>query len=286
MLVQVLSDMMRLHQRMDERESRKDMQVMDDKLKLEQKMKKITCVDSISLMEEIEEFEKLMQKNMVSTWRVWYRYFESALEEGPRQWIDGSHTREPGKSPYQAALTPNAPDDAWAVVYRLARGELMRKVGMAYDSPADQAQAMWDSIVFPADPSADEITKVFERLNRARIKMVNCGRIDDSKPDSRDREMADLKKKIPLGSALRFHLYSRDHEPINFDSFFNEVQKYQVSLKKSEEKAGRGMENEFGSDGWPSSYDQACLHNHRRSQSPGQRKSHRRRPHCGRPRDF
>ena len=30
MLVQVLSDMMRLHQRMDDRESRKDMQVMDD----------------------------------------------------------------------------------------------------------------------------------------------------------------------------------------------------------------------------------------------------------------
>jgi hypothetical protein len=77
-LVQVLGDMMRLHKRMDERDSRKDMQVMDDKLKLEQKLK-ITCTDSISLMEEIEEFEKLMQKNMVSTWRVWYRYFESAL---------------------------------------------------------------------------------------------------------------------------------------------------------------------------------------------------------------
>jgi len=133
MLVQVLSDMMRLHQRMDERESRKDMQVMDDKLKLEQKLKKITCTDSISLMEEIEEFEKLMQKNMVSTWKVWYRYFESALEDGPRHWIEGSHTREPGRTTYQQALTPGAPDFAWAVVYRLARGELMRKVGMAYD---------------------------------------------------------------------------------------------------------------------------------------------------------
>ena len=57
MLVQVLGNMMRLHQRMDEREARKDMQVMDDKLKLEQKLKKITCSDSISLMEEIEDFE-------------------------------------------------------------------------------------------------------------------------------------------------------------------------------------------------------------------------------------
>ena len=108
MLVQVLGDMMRLHQRMDERESRKDMQVMDDRLKLEQKLKKITCTDS-SLMDEIEELEKLMQKNMVSTWRVWYRYFESALEEQPRQWIDGSHTREPGRTTYQQALVPGEP---------------------------------------------------------------------------------------------------------------------------------------------------------------------------------
>ena len=79
---------------------------------------------------------------------------------------------------------------------------------MAYDSPADQAQAMWDSISFPMDPTADEITKIFDRLNRARIKMVNCGRIDDSKQESRDRDMPDLKNKIPLGSALRYHLYS------------------------------------------------------------------------------
>jgi hypothetical protein len=68
--------------------------------------------------------------------------------------------------------------------------------------------------------------------------------------------MSDLKKKIPLGSPLRYHLYSRDHEPINFDSFFNEVQKYQVSLKKSKEKAGRGMEGEFSGDGWAGSFDQ------------------------------
>ena len=141
MLVQVLNNMMRLHQRMDQRESRKDMQVMDDKLKLEQKLKKITCTDSISLMDEIEEFEKLMQKNMVSTWKVWYRYFESALEDGPRLWIEGSHTREPGRTTYQHALRPGAPDFAWGVVYRLARGELMRKVGMAYQTRQDRTGA-------------------------------------------------------------------------------------------------------------------------------------------------
>jgi hypothetical protein len=54
-------------------------------------------------------------------------------------------------------------------------------------------------------------------------------------------------------------LYSRDHEPINFDLFFNEVQKYQVAMKKSKEKAGRGMESEAGGDGWPPSYDQESV---------------------------
>ena len=40
-------------------------------MKLEQKLKKIASSEQEELLEELEEFEVQMQRNRVSTWKLW-----------------------------------------------------------------------------------------------------------------------------------------------------------------------------------------------------------------------
>ena len=50
----------------------------DARLKLEQKLKRITATTAEKLLDELDEFEKQMQRNVIETWRLKYRYFELA----------------------------------------------------------------------------------------------------------------------------------------------------------------------------------------------------------------
>ena len=139
----------------------------------------------------------------------------------------------------------------WAVVYRLARSELMRKVGIAHENPTDAAQQNWDAVVLSSHPSYDDMTKTMEKLKKARTRMVACGRFRQGDVESTKKEMEDLKKKVPKGSALRNHLYTRDYEPGDFDQFFNLVQKFQLNLPKSKEKVGLMTQSgDWPSDQW------------------------------------
>ena len=72
---------------------------------------------------------------------------------------------------------PEAPDWAWGEVYRLARTELARRVGLAYETPGDSAQDAWDSIMFAKDASYKDIGKTLGDINRARTKMFKVGRL-------------------------------------------------------------------------------------------------------------
>jgi hypothetical protein len=46
-------------------------------------------------------------------------------------------------------------------------------------------------------------------------------------PESHEREMAELKRKVPHGSKLRERLYGGDYEPVTYDAFIDAVLKYQ-----------------------------------------------------------
>ena len=116
-------------------------------------------------------------------------------------------------------------------MYRHARTELFRRAGLIVEPPGENAQRTWDAVVFPKNPTFAEITKVLRKLSEARLMMVRCRKFDDS-PEALEREMYDLKKKIPSGSPLRLRLYGHGFEPPDFDRFLDSVQRYQFALER------------------------------------------------------
>ena len=119
------------------------------------------------------------------------------------------------------------------------------------EPPGENAQRTWDAIVFPKNPTFVDITKVLRKLSGARLMMVRC-RMFDASPEALEREMYDLKKKIPVGSPLRVHLYGRGLEPPDFDRFLDSVQRYQFALERGKHEPGRLGEEEGdrGDVGW------------------------------------
>ena len=87
-----------------------------------------------------------MQRNFIDTWKKKYLYFEVALEDNAREWVEGTLQREPGRTHLRNAMAIGAPDVAWALPYRCVRLELLRKVGIPYEDPAELAQAQWDAM--------------------------------------------------------------------------------------------------------------------------------------------
>ena len=122
-----------------------------------------------------------------------YRYFEAALEDKAREWIEGSMLYEPGRTQRWRCLQPGALDADWGNLYRIARVELYRRVGTQYESPGDQGQAAWDAVVFHDKSSYEDVEQTLTKLNRARIKMVRAGRFVNT-PDSVAREMSDIRR--------------------------------------------------------------------------------------------
>ena len=102
----------------EEHRRKKELTDTDVRLKVEQKLVKISATSAEKFPDEIDQFEVQMRRNRVKTWQMWYYYFEQSLEQKAREWIDGTHTREPGLSRYEYAQSPDAPDHAWAEVYR------------------------------------------------------------------------------------------------------------------------------------------------------------------------
>ena len=115
---------------------------MDSRLDVKQKLCRITASSGEKLVEEIDEFEKQMDRNGVRLWKQWFHFFESALDDKPKNWISYSQTVEPGLSHYRIAMDPRTSADAWGAVYRLARAELYRAVGLNYETPGDVAQRL------------------------------------------------------------------------------------------------------------------------------------------------
>ena len=67
--------------------------------------------------------------------------FDAALEEGAKEWVDGVMLTEPGLTLRGRTLVQGSPDWCWDELYRFARVELFRRVGLQYESPGDAAQA-------------------------------------------------------------------------------------------------------------------------------------------------
>ena len=59
------------------------------KLKLEAKLCRIKGNSSETILDEFEDFEKQMRRTEVPTWKRIYRYFEAALDDRPKEWIEG-----------------------------------------------------------------------------------------------------------------------------------------------------------------------------------------------------
>jgi hypothetical protein len=245
----LFASMFESQQRMNERlialqerdrvaKEQKDQWDGDTRLQIKQTIRKITATDSETLWQQFEDLERQLLQNNIRGFKAWYRYLELAIDEDARRWIESSNTREPGRQHVRAALAPGATDDDWKAVYRHARTELFRRAGLIVEPPGENAQRTWDAVVFPKNPSFADITKVLRKLSEARLMMVRCRKFDDSS-EALEREMYDLKKKIPLGSPLRLHLYGHGFEPPDFDRFLDSVQRYQFALERGKHEPGR-----------------------------------------------
>jgi hypothetical protein len=146
--------------REEEQRRKRELTDTDIRLKVEQKLARIHATSGEKFPDEIDAFEQQMRRNQVKSWKLWYYYFETSLEPRAKEWVDGTHTREPGQSRYEFAQRPDAPDHAWAEVYPLARSELARRVGLAHETPGDNTQAQWDAIAFPKDAGYKDIDRV------------------------------------------------------------------------------------------------------------------------------
>ena len=146
------------------------------RLKLEQKIVRIKGDNPETVLDELDAFEEQIRENDIEDLRTVRRYFFLALEGGAKDWIDGVLLNEPGAALKARTLAPDPPDRAWVDLYRFARVELFRGVGMQFESPGDHAQAIWDAIHFPDRTNYEDVEKTLNRLNRARIRIVRAGR--------------------------------------------------------------------------------------------------------------
>ena len=140
----------------EENKTRKELFDLDNRLDIKQKLKRIRACDH-TYPDELDEFEKQLDRNGVKGWKLWYHYFEQALDEPARKWVTYSQTVEPGKGALLTALDPRSSDVCWKEVYRLARAELARKLGLNFESPQEMAQAAWDRIHFGKDDDWTDI---------------------------------------------------------------------------------------------------------------------------------
>ena len=92
------------------------------------------------------------------------------------------------------------------------------------------------------------IETTVDKLTSARNQMYKTRRFLHT-PESVERELADLKSKVQLGTKLRDKLYGGDYVLINFDSFNDVILKYMSILprpkaKDSTESAKRAVPRE------------------------------------------
>ena len=108
---------------------------LDTRLKLEQKTVRIKGTNPETILGEFGAFEEQMRKNEIGDPRALWRYFDAALEEGPKEWVDGATLTEPGLTLRGRTLVQGAPDWCWDELYRFARVEFFRRVGLQYGKP-------------------------------------------------------------------------------------------------------------------------------------------------------
>ena len=159
---------------------RKEETENDIRLKVQQPLLAIDASNADTLMEEFDRFEQEMTRNRIKTWEGWYTYLTHALDADSKKWLEGRYQTEPGISLFRNAHAPGAPDFRWQFLFAFARGILFERQGVHNQTPGEMAARAWEGIHFPKECSYDDVERVLNRLNAARIRMVKTGRFDGS----------------------------------------------------------------------------------------------------------
>ena len=179
-----------------------------------------------------------MVRNRIRTWEGRYAYLIHALDVDSKKWLDGRYQTYPGDLFSANAHAPGAPDHHWQALFAFARGILFERQGVHNQTPGEMAARAWEGIHFPKECTYDDIERVLNRLNAARIRMVKTGRFDGT-PASRQREMEDLNGKIPYGSQLKMYMVMKDYRPMNFEQWVDLVRTFQSALPRSKKDSSK-----------------------------------------------
>ncbi|MCP4902948.1 MAG: hypothetical protein GY906_38790, partial [bacterium] len=205
-------------------------------------MKKICLTSAEQLLRDFEEFEAQLQRCEVNSWKRWYEYFLRALEPSARSLVDSFLLDGLGGRLMRECKQTDQ-EDSWATLYRMSRSELLTACGVGYETSGELAEKRWSAISFPADPTFEQIQNVLVELADARIQMYRTGQFTAA---TWERELASLKKKLPLGSNLRQMVLNRDYQVSSYRQFTDLVCRYQHNLqrrKKAAEPGNLGQES-------------------------------------------
>jgi hypothetical protein len=200
------AQMIELHRQSEAHKAQQSLHKLDSKLNFEQKLQRIRVTGAEDLVDDLEEFERQMAKNGIDKWSDWYRFFENAWEPETKEWLLGCQQREPGRGLLAQAMQTKAEAD-WAVVYRFCRAELMRKVGLVFENPGDNAQVAWDQIAFPAGCSWKDIEATLRRLNKARSRLLKPKSLISYTTQNQDDEL--LLTLERSSDALKYQIFEK-----------------------------------------------------------------------------
>ena len=206
---------------------------MDERLKLEAKLQVITADDEVAFLEEMEAFELQLRKANVNTWKSWYRYFDQAMAGRAKTWTRELVQYGIGYDLYQAANAEGATERQWWDLYIFMRRELMLRVGVQYEEPAEAAREAWEKVMLPESfRFQEDVDDILDKLTTAHTRMYKTGAFRRGDPDTEMREMQDLRRKVHRGSELRKWLTMRERRPESYHQWVAGVLTYGSTLQR------------------------------------------------------
>ena len=262
-LVMFTQQLVRIQQELvDSNKSRADRE-QDLRFRLESKLPTIAGDNEMELLEEIERFETVMERAKIKKWEAFYKYFDHALRDRARTCVDGLFIEGRGRDIHDRVYSGLATETDWRALYLYCRRELLRRFGVQFEDPCQRAKELWDEIKFPVTIRyCEDVDAVLEKLLKARARMFKTGAFVLNDTVSVEREMFDLQRKVPKGSALRSHVYNRDWLPTSFHQWFDVVQQYAHNLEKrsSKDRVSRAVSPERAARGAANGDESGSLH--------------------------
>ena len=124
----------------------------------------------------MDEFELQLRKANVDSWRSQYQYFDQAIAGRAKMWVREWVQYGHGQRLYNEANAAGADERSWCALYYFMRRELMLRVGVQYEEPAEATREVWGNITLPETFRHEEdVHEALDRVTMAHTRMYKTG---------------------------------------------------------------------------------------------------------------